>query len=161
MHQSSAVLQQAGCIFAVFTALAIDNIKGQKLFDIFQAVLGFIAPSLSVVFLLSVFWKRTTRRAVNVILSWGSAFSLSIGVLYLWVFTRDRYHFWPHYLLLSFYIFAVLFIAGVLISLGDRAPVTSHATTAIELPVTTRRVKIMFGILGVVIAALYIFFNCI
>src|ERR1700712_2705350 len=97
----------AGCAFAVMMALAIDNIKGLNLFDIFQSVLGFIAPSLSVVFLLSVFWKRTTKKAVNAILSFGSAFSLGTGVLYLWILTPDRYHFWPHYLLLSFYIFIV------------------------------------------------------
>jgi SSS family solute:Na+ symporter len=30
-----------GCVFAVFMAIAIDNIKGQNLFNIFQAVLGF------------------------------------------------------------------------------------------------------------------------
>src|SRR6185503_9160942 len=97
----------ASCIFAVGMALAIDNIKGLNLFDVFQSVLGFIAPPLAVVFLLTVFWKRTTKLAVNLILSAGSAFSLGIGVLYLWVFTADKYSFWPHYLLLSFYIFAV------------------------------------------------------
>ena len=92
----------AGCLFAIGIALAIDNIKGLNLFDIFQSVLGFIAPPLSVVFLLSVFWKRTSKKAVNFILSFGSAFSLGVGVLYLWILTPDKYHFWPHYLMLSF-----------------------------------------------------------
>ena len=59
----------AGCVFAVLWSLAIDNIKGLNLFDVFQSVLGFIAPPLSVVFLLTVFWKRTTRKAVNFTLS--------------------------------------------------------------------------------------------
>ena len=44
-----------GCIVSILIAVAIDNIKGQNLFNIFQAVLGFLAPSLSVVFLLSIF----------------------------------------------------------------------------------------------------------
>ncbi len=150
----------AGCIFAVAMAIAIDNIKGLNLFDIFQSVLGFIAPPLSVVFLLSVFWKRTTRKAVNGILSWGSAFSLGMGILYLWVFTPDKYHFWPHYLLLSFYIFALLFVAAVVISITDATPVTNGQTLATEnMPATTRRVKILFALLGVAILGLYIFFN--
>jgi len=150
----------AGCIFAVLVALAIDNIKGLNLFDIFQSVLGFIAPSLSVVFLLSVFWKRTTRKAVNAILSYGSAFSLGTGVLYLWILTPDKYHFWPHYLLLSFYIFVVLFVAAVVISLADKSPVTNgQSMVAADMPVTSRRVKILFALLGLAIFGLYIFFN--
>jgi len=150
----------AGCLFAIGAALAIDNIKGLNLFDIFQSVLGFIAPSLSVVFLLSVFWKRTTRKAVNSILSYGSAFSLGIGVLYLWILTPDKYHFWPHYLLLSFYIFVVLFIAALIISLTDKSPVTNAQNTVLaEMPQTSGKVKILFTLLGIAILGLYFFFN--
>src|SRR5205085_4221530 len=76
----------AGCLFAIMMALAIDSIKGLNLFDVFQSVLGFIAPPLSVVFLLTVFWKRTTRKAVNTVLTAGSACSLGTGIVYLWVF---------------------------------------------------------------------------
>jgi SSS family solute:Na+ symporter len=148
----------AGCLFAIVMALAVDNIKGLNLFDVFQSVLGFIAPPLSVVFLLSVFWKRTTRKAVNVILSAGSAFSLGTGVLYLWVLTPDKYHFWPHYLLLSFYIFAFLFIVAVLISLLDRQPST-NAHVEGELPKPTRRVWTLWIILIIIMISLYIFFN--
>ncbi|MEP6747397.1 MAG: sodium/solute symporter [Bacteroidota bacterium] len=150
----------AGCIFAVLAALAIDNIKGLNLFDIFQSVLGFIAPSLSVVFLLSVFWKRTTKKAVNAILSYGSAFSLGTGVLYLWILTPDKYHFWPHYLLLSFYIFVALFITAIIISLTDKFPITNVQNILVaDIPVTSRRVKILFALLGLTIFGLYIFFN--
>jgi len=150
----------AGCLFAVLVALAIDNIKGLNLFDIFQSVLGFIAPSLSVVFLLSVFWKRTTKKAVNSILSYGSAFSLGTGVVYLWILTPDKYHFWPHYLLLSFYIFAILFIAAIVISLSDASPFTNgQKMTRADMPVTSGKVKILFTLLGIAIVCLYIFFN--
>ena len=147
-----------GCLFAILMAVAIDNIKGQNLFNIFQAVLGFLAPSLAVVFLLSVFWKRTTKKAVNGILSWGSAFSLLVGVLYLWVFPADEYKAWPHFMLLSFYIFAVLFATAVLISITDRNPQTNFVSET-NVPKTSKRVKILFGLLGIVILALYIIFN--
>ncbi len=147
-----------GCVFAVLMAIAIDNIKGQNLFNIFQAVLGFLAPSLAVVFLLSVFWKRTTKKAVNGILSFGSAFSLTVGILYLWILPADEYPQWPHFLLLSFYIFALLFVAAIIISLTDQNPQTSNLETAV-LPVTTKRVKQLFALLGIVILSLYIIFN--
>ncbi|WP_242661197.1 sodium:solute symporter family transporter [Flavobacterium johnsoniae] len=148
----------AGCVFAILIAVAIDNIKGQNLFNIFQAVLGFLAPSLSVVFLLSVFWKRTTKKAVNATLSWGSAFSLFVGVLYLWIFPADKYPAWPHFLLISFYIFAVLLVAAVIISLTDKNPEVNFSDET-DIPKTSKKVKLLFGLLGLTILILYLVFN--
>ncbi len=149
-----------GCVFAVLMALAIDNIKGLNLFDVFQSVLGFIAPPLAVVFLLTVFWKRTTRLAVNMVLSAGSAFSLGVGILYLWVFTPDKYPIWPHYLLLSFYIFAILSIAAIIVSLFDsKGKVYEQLETQEPLPKTSKRVWIMWGALAIVMVSLYLIFN--
>ncbi|WP_121356209.1 sodium:solute symporter family transporter [Flavisolibacter nicotianae] len=149
----------AGCLFAIGMALAIDNIKGLNLFDVFQSVLGFIAPPLAVVFLLSVFWKRTTRKAVNGVLSIGSAFSLGVGVLYLWVLTPDRYHFWPHYLLLSFYIFVLLLLMAVVISLLDPSPVRNDIKLQPVAAKTSSRVWTMWSALAIVMVVLYFFFN--
>ncbi|TDH27486.1 Na+/glucose cotransporter [Segetibacter sp. 3557_3] len=152
----------AGCLFAIMMALAIDAIKGLNLFDVFQSVLGFIAPPLSVVFLLTVFWNRTTRKAVNTVLSAGSAFSLGVGVLYLWVFTPDQYPIWPHYLMLSFYIFAFLFIVAMVISLLDPSPVVHDQTNAIhggELVKPTKRVWTLWALLAAVMVVLYVIFN--
>jgi SSS family solute:Na+ symporter len=148
----------AGCVFAVVVALAIDSIKGLNLFDVFQSVLGFIAPPLSVVFLLSVFWKRTTRKAVNLVLSAGSAFSLLTGVVYLWVLPAAEYSFWPHYLLLSFILFAILLVAAVITSLLDKekAVAINNAQT-IEPP--TSRVKLVWTLLIITMITLYLFFN--
>lgn len=148
----------AGCIISILIAVAIDHIKGQNLFNIFQAVLGFLAPSLSVVFLLSIFWKRTTKTAVNGILSWGSAFSLLVGILYLWVFPADLYPIWPHFLLLSFYIFVILLVAAIAISLMDKNPQTNFVSEH-QVPVTSKKVKWLFAILGLVILSLYLVFN--
>jgi SSS family solute:Na+ symporter len=151
----------AGCIFAVIVVLAIDNIKGLNLFDVFQSVLGFIAPPLSVVFLLSVFWKRTTRKAVNFTLSVGSALSLGTGVTYLWILPSDKYTFWPHYLILSFLIFAGLLLIAVVISLVDRNPTVFEQTELqqrlIERP--SKRVWISWAALAIVMVGLYIYFN--
>lgn len=150
-----------GCILAVGMAIALDSIKSLKFFEVFQSILSFIAPPLSVVFLLTVFWKRTTRKAVNLVLSVGSAFSLGVGILYLWVLTPDRYHFWPHYLLLSFYIFAVLFFFAIIISLTDRNPTIYRADLADQeaLPKPTSRVRLAWIALTIVMVALYIYFN--
>jgi len=149
----------AGCLFAIAMAIAIDSIKGLNLFDVFQAVLGFIAPPLSVVFLLSVFWKRTSRSAVNFTLSYGSAISLGIGALYLWVFPAKDYAFWPHYLLLSFCIFVLLLVIAVLISLMGKNPSHANRTDSADLPVTTKLVRRVWLALIIVMIGLYLFFN--
>src|SRR5699024_8681286 len=106
-----------GCIAAVLMAIAIDNIRGLNLFDVFQSILGFIAPPLSAVFLLAVLWKRTNKLAVNVLLTFGAVLSLGVGACYLWVFPSEQFDFWPHYLMLSFYLFVFLTFLGIVISL--------------------------------------------
>ncbi len=147
-----------GCVFAILTALAIDQIKGLNLFDVFQSVLGFIAPPLSVVFLLTVFWKKTSRVAVNLVLSVGSAFSLGMGVCYLWIFPSDQYSFWPHYLLLSFFIFVILLLFALVVSL-----MTGKHEKLPEIPYIsvkpTRKVQLAWGLLAVVMVALYVIFS--
>lgn len=151
----------AGCFLAVMLALAIDQIKGQNFFNKFQSVLGFIAPPLAVVFLLSVFWEKTTKIAVNLVLSAGSVFSLGTGVLYLWVLTPDKYNFWPHYLLLSFYIFVVLLIAAVITSLLNPSGVTADKSHSEAANVTrpTKRVWLSWISLAIVMVILYLIFN--
>lgn len=148
-----------GCLFAIMMALAIDSIRGLNLFDVFQAVLGFIAPPLSVVFLLAVFWKRTSKRAVNFTLSIGSGISLGIGVLYLWVLPAKDYGFWPHYMLLSFFIFSFLFVLAVLISLLDKTPMVSNSTTQQIIAAPSKLVRNVWIALVVVMVTLYIIFN--
>jgi SSS family solute:Na+ symporter len=151
----------AGCLFAIGMALAIDSIKGLNLFDVFQSVLGFIAPPLAVVFLLTVYWKRTTRKAVNTILSAGSAFSLGTGVMYLWIFPSDKYHFWPHYLLLSFYIFVFLTVSAIVISLLDGSPEVyqPNAQEISRITKPSKRVKLAWVLLTMVMIILYLIFN--
>lgn len=152
----------AGCVLAVLMAIAFDNIKGKTLFDIFQSILGYLAPPLAVTFLLSVFWKRTTKLAVNLTLSAGSAVSLFVGMLNLWIMppnsTTGENKWWPHYFLISFYIFAFLFVAAVGISLLDKKKITATIDKE-PLPKTDKLVKWLFAALGIVILALYIIFN--
>ena len=63
---------------------------------------------MSVAFLMGVLWKGTTARAINGVLTIGTLFSVGVGILFLWVFPASRYPFWPHFLLLSFYIFLII-----------------------------------------------------
>jgi SSS family solute:Na+ symporter len=148
-----------GAAISVVLALAIDSIKGLNLFDIFQAILGFIAPPMAVVFLFGVLWKKTTTRAVNFTLSLGTLISLGTGVCYLWIFPKEVYLFWPHFLLLSFFIFVFLGILTFLMSYFEK---TSGIRTQFEygeLRSPDRKVLWLWCALIVVMIGLYIVFN--
>lgn len=148
-----------GAAIAVFMAVAIDSIKGLNLFDVFQAILGFIAPPMSVVFLFGVLWKKATRRAANFTLSFGTIFSLGTGVMYLWVFPKETYTFWPHFLLLSFIIFVILAVLAFLISYFDKKSDDQNVLDYGKLPKPDRQVWILWAALIVVMVGLYILFN--
>jgi alpha-L-rhamnosidase len=149
------IITVAGAIISVLITLAIDNIKGLNLFDVFQSVLGFLAPPMSVAFLLGVLWKGTTARAINGVLTVGTLFSVAVGVLFLWVFPASKYPAWPHFLLLSFYIFLIIALGAMLVSKTGKAP----ALPAIAFARPTRRVKWLWAMLTIVMILLYILFN--
>src|SRR5690606_12191458 len=151
-----------GCLTSVFVALAIDQIKGLNLFDVFQSILGFIAPPLAVAFLMAVLWKRTNRAAINTILTFGAVLSLGTGVCYLWIFPKDVYSFWPHYLMLSFSLFMLLLIIGI--GLAYWVPKSVYEMEhrdmyeiTVEKP--SGRVKTAWAMLFVVMLVLYIYFK--
>ena len=145
----------AGAIVSVGITLAIDSIKGLNLFDVFQSVLGFLAPPMSVAFLLGVLWKGTTARAIEGVLTLGTLFSVGVGILFLWVFPAARYPLWPHFLLLSFYIFVLITLGAVLVSLAGKAPAVLASVT----PRPVRRVRYLWTLLTIVMIVLYILFN--
>ena len=144
-----------GAVLAIIITVAIDSIKGLNLFNVFQSVLGFIAPPMTAVFLLGVFWRRTTTRAANLALTAGTAFCLIVGILYLWGPKSDL---WPHFMMLSFLLFIVLAAMMVAVSLLDKKserhdipkPVQGH-TSALVIGLWTA--------LAVVMITLYIIFN--
>lgn len=150
-----------GAVVAIFLTLAIDSIKGLNLFDVFQAILGFIAPPMSVVFLFGVLWKKTTTKAANIILSAGTVFSIGTGIMYLWVFPAEKYDFWPHFLLLSFFIFVILSAIAFLVSYFDRSAMEKKELSMDKqaLPKPAKKVWIFWILLIITMITLYIIFN--
>lgn len=150
----------SGAVIAIGITMAINSIKGLNLFDIFQSVLGFIAPPMSVVFLFGVLWKKTTVKAADTILILGTILSMGVGALYLWVFPNGEYGFWPHFLLLSFYIFVFLSLLIVIISYLDKSPDRNRSTLDYgTLPRMSKKAKILWLALIVVMIGFYVVFN--
>lgn len=154
------VVTVAGAVVAIFITLAINSIKGLNLFDVFQSVLGFIAPPMSVVFLFGVLWTKTTRKAADFILIFGTLLSLITGVMYLWVFPKEIYTFWPHFLLLSFYLFVFLSFVIVIVSYLTKNEIENHEKLIYPLsPKMSKSAKLLWLLLFITMVCLYIFFN--
>ena len=147
-----------GAILAIMLTISFESIRGSNLFDFFQKVLGFIAPPMSVVFLFGVLWKKTTARAANVILTAGTVFSLGTGTVYL--LTQDNYP-WPHFLLISFYIFVILSFVAFLVTIFDQKAERKHENLLekITLEKLDKKVLIPWIALIVVMVSLYILLN--
>ena len=142
-----------GAVLSIFITIAITFIQDLSFFNIFQSVLGFIAPPMSVAFLSAVFWKKTSTKAINLVLTYGTIFSIGTGILYYCKVIFPHLHF----LYLSFFIFVILAVFIFLYSLQDK---TESATTLSYTPIKVTKVaKLAWGSLGVVMVGLYIFFN--
>ena len=153
------VVTMAGALISVIITIAIDSIKGLNLFNVFQSVLGFIAPPMAAVFLFGIFWKRTTTMAANMALTLGTAFSMGVGILYLWVFPAEEYTTWPHFMMLSFYLFVIISAGMILVSLLDkhRQECTLNMKKVMEKP--AKSVILAWALLAIVMVGLYLFFN--
>ncbi|MBQ4023069.1 MAG: sodium:solute symporter [Prevotella sp.] len=148
-----------GAIISVIICVAIDSIEGLNLFNIFQSVLGFIAPPMAAVFLFGVFWKRTTARAANMALTLGTVFSIGVGILYLWVLPAEQYDFWPHFMMLSFYIFIIIAAAMVIVSLTDKTNRQEAAVINLQPSRPSLDVRVGWVLLAAVMVVLYVIFN--
>lgn len=160
--QIGRVVTVVASFVSIFLALAISKLEGMDLFSLFQAILGFLAPPLSAVFLIGVLWKRATAKAANAVLTLGTLVSFGIGFCYLKKWPSEEA--WPHFLFLSFLIFVGLCLFMVIVSLltqkgSEPSPLPSLADTYRAAGKISTGVKIGWGILIVLMVGLYIFFN--
>ncbi|MGE4587422.1 MAG: hypothetical protein AB7D05_08785, partial [Mangrovibacterium sp.] len=85
--------------------------------------------------------------------------SIGTGITYLWILPKEIYDFWPHYLLLSFYLFVVLSVLAFLISVFDRKTADQNVLDYGLLPRPGRKVWISWIALILVMIGLYILFD--
>ncbi|MCA9241488.1 MAG: sodium/solute symporter [Planctomycetales bacterium] len=106
---------------------------GLNLFDLFQSIIGYMAPPISAVFLLAILWKRATATAALTTLIVGSALCLGIGAASFskasFLLNEQQQSILPHFLIQSFLLFALLVVLMVVISLA-----TTHSEEETPLP---------------------------
>jgi SSS family solute:Na+ symporter len=147
-------------IIAYFTALGMATF-GKDLFDLFVGILAFFAPPMSAVFLIGVIWKRTTGKAAFLTLVFGSIVSLTVGACQFCRWPTDV--FWPHYMLLSFYLFSGIAIFLILVSLLTKNEPNEQEFFAVWNESTgvlnTRNIWRLWLVLAVIMSMLYLIFN--
>lgn len=158
--RTGRIVNVIAAVLGVIIALSVDKIKGLDLFSLFQAILGFLAPPISAVFMIGVLWKKATPLAANFVLSIGAITSLFTGIIYLSGWPGKD--FWPHFLLLSFFIFIGLSILMVIISLiskntGKNQDLTVFSTKS-GLYKPGKKVVLLWAILVLVMIILYVIF---
>lgn len=155
-------------LMAVGIAYYLNTVQG-NLFNLFQSIIGYLAPPISAVFVLGAFWRRATTKAAIATLILGSIVSVTIGVCDIKdIFAREVdgriVDIWPHFLLLSFYLFVCLVGLMIVISL-----LTKHSPDETKLPSIRQAYKqnpgmgrsgfLGWGILGIMMVGLYLFFQ--
>ncbi|MNX11220.1 sodium:solute symporter family transporter [Pedobacter ghigonis] len=151
-------------VLAAVMALLIATLysySGKGFFDLSQGLVSILAPPLSVVFLMGVLWKKANNKAAEAVLYGGGLLCIVLGLCHILNYPYKGY--WPHFLLLSFYIFLALSVIMVLVSLFTKNthehPLLSIAETNRQFKYKSTRVWVLWAILAVVMIGIYIIFN--
>lgn len=156
ISRTGHIVTIVGALVSIVITIAVDNIKGMDLFNVFQSVLSFIAPPMAAVFVMGVFWKKCTTLAANLVLSFGTIVSISTGICYLWIIPGASEA--MHFMMLSFVLFCVLLMMMFFVSIFDVTKEEKHAMKVVEEN-TSVAVKLSWLLLIIVMIGLYIFFN--
>ncbi len=160
-------------VMAIGIALYLRHAQeagGLNLFNLFQSIIGYMAPPVSAVFVLGIFWRRATATGALTTLVLGSILCLGIGIASFsqasFLLDETGESILPHFLLQSFYLFCTLVVLMVGVSLATRnrpeeEPLPSLVETYREHPGLGRKGFIGWGILAAIMAGLYLVFQLV
>lgn len=155
------VVTIAGALIAILTAITIATIPDKSLFEKLLAIMQFLAPPLSAVFIVGVLWKNANKLSALLTLIVGSIASVGTGICYLTGWPSQD--FYPHFMLLSFYIFASLIIFMIVVSLITNRDIKNDFPTLTQAIRNTNNktwgIWLNWLILGFVMMILYMIFN--
>ncbi len=159
--RTGRVVTLVASFLSVFIAMGISKLEGRDIFILFESILGFLAPPMAAVFMMGVLWKKATPAAANMVLSVGSVISIGIGLMSLLGIPDQE--FWPHPLLLVFFIFVgllvLMFVVSKATSLNYAGSSLPDLRKTISQNGNNKLLWFLWILLSVVMVALYIFFN--
>lgn len=141
---------------------------GHNLFDLMQSIIGYMAPPVSAVFILGIFWNRSTAKAAIITLVSGSILCIGLGIASFseasFLLDKKGESILPHFLLQSFFLFCFLFVLMVVISLFTKHDESENMLPSLqdtyrENPGLGKPGFIAWGALGVIMLAIYLIFQ--
>lgn len=155
IRRTGRVVVLAGAALSILLAIGITFIQGLSFFNVFQSVLGFIAPPMAVSFLFAVLWKKTTTRAINLLLSVGTFVSLGTGIMWYNKLIFSHLHF----LYVSFLLFIGLSMFTVVYSLLFPEKADETRMMMAQPMRINPQLAVAWGVLILVMVGLYFWFN--
>lgn len=134
--------------------------SGKGFFDLTQGLVSILSPPLAVVFLWGIFWKRINGKAAEVVLYGGGFICLVLGACHVLNYPYEGY--WPHFLMLSFYIFVALSVVIVAVTLLTKSEVKTEIPTLLDVKDkmgSSTSIWWTWAALATVMMAIYIYFN--
>lgn len=134
--------------------------SGKGFFDLTQGLVSILSPPLAVVFLWGVFWKRINGIAAEIVLYGGGLICLVLGACHVLNYPYEGY--WPHFLMLSFYIFVALSVVIVAVTLLTKSEVKTEVPTLLDVKDkmgSSSSIWWTWAGLATVMIAIYIYFN--
>lgn len=143
----------------------VFSYSGKNFFELSQGLVSILAPPLSIVFLAGIMWKRVNSISAEIVLYGGGLVCLILGACHVLNYPYKGY--WPHFLLLSFYIFVALSIVIVAITLVTKPVVNpvipslleSKNTSLNEQTYRSRPIWLVWLVLASVMILIYLLFN--
>ncbi|OQP63923.1 hypothetical protein A3860_23635 [Niastella vici] len=158
-RNTGKLLTLIGAVLAVLIAYLYSH-SGKSFFELSQGLVSILAPPLSVVFLAGVLWKRANSMAADVVLYGGGSICMAVGVCH--VLNLPYKGFWPHFLMLSVYLFVGLAVVMVLVTLftkpGENKSLPSLLETNRKAGHQPRSVWLGWLLLAIVMLFIYLLF---
>ncbi len=157
------VVTIAGGILAMLVVWAFDYISQyMDLFTMSQSIISFLSPAMAAVFVVGVLWRRATPISGFLTLVIGTIVSLTVGVLYIFVYPPPE-HDWPHFMKLVQYLFIGMVVFQVIVSLFTKPLPADQGLEPITFAYLKKSgdkmVWLMWLILAVVMIFIYLLFN--
>ncbi|GAB3346973.1 sodium:solute symporter [Arachidicoccus ginsenosidivorans] len=151
----------AAALMAIGVAYLFSR-SGKGFFELTQGLVSILAPPLSVAFLAGIFWKRVGSRAIETVLYGGGAICLVVGLCH--VLNYPYPGFWPHFLILSVYLFVGLCLVVVIMTLLTKPVPGGHTfpsilETNINAGHRTTKVWLWWLLLAVIMTIIYFIFR--
>lgn len=134
--------------------------SGKGFFDLTQGLVSILSPPLAVVFLWGIFWKRINGKAAEIVLYGGGFICLVLGACHVLNYPYEGY--WPHFLMLSFYIFVALSVVIVAVTLLTKSEVKTEIPTLLDVKDkmgSSTSIWWTWAALATVMMAIYLYFN--